>query len=133
MIQGHEREQGSAYSWRIFCSTEEKLMSETKCYVIADEHGVMRVANSRVMFDSVVAGFEQGHSPETIRQQYPSLSLEDVYGAITYYLANVEEVNEYMARQAAVWQHWRKKSEEQPAPVVELLRALRQSRVPEVS
>jgi len=108
-------------------------MSESKAYVRVDEHGVMRVADSRVMLDSVVAGFEQGYSPETIRQQYPALSLEDVYGAITYYLANRKEVDAYLERQAAVWQQWRSKSEEKPAPVVERLRALKKSRVSEAS
>ncbi len=87
-------------------------MSDTNQYVRVDEHGVMRVADSRVMLDSVVAGFQQGHSPETIRQQYPSLNLEEVYGAITYYLANFKEVNAYLERQAGVWQQWRKKSED---------------------
>jgi uncharacterized protein (DUF433 family) len=104
-------------------------MSVSKTYIRVDEHGVMRVADSRVMLDSVVASFAQGYLPETIRQQYPSLSLEDVYGAITYYLANREEVNAYLERQAAVWQQARSKSEEKPAPVVERLRALRKSRV----
>ena len=97
-------------------------MSEPKVYVRVDEHGVMRVADTRVMLDSVVAGFEQGHSPETIRQQYPSLSLEEVYGAIAYYLANLKEVDEYLKRQDAVWAESRHQSEEQPAPVVERLR-----------
>ena len=94
-------------------------MNDSKVYVCVDDQGVMRVGDSRVMLDSVVAGFEQGHSPETIRQQYPSLSLEDVYGAIhVHYLAHHKEVIAYLDRQAAVWQHWRNKSEEQPAGVV---------------
>jgi uncharacterized protein (DUF433 family) len=59
-------------------------MNEEKQYVRLDEHGAMRIGNSRVMLDSIVAGFEQGHSPETLQQQYPTLSLEEVYGAITY-------------------------------------------------
>ena len=42
------------------------------------------------MLDSVVAAFHQGHSAETIAQQYPALSLEEIYGAITYYLANIK-------------------------------------------
>lgn len=82
-------------------------------YARLDEHGVMRVADTRVMLDSIVAAFEQGHSPETIRQQYPSLTLEAVYGAITYYLAHPKEVHEYLNRQETVWQQWRAKSEEQ--------------------
>jgi uncharacterized protein (DUF433 family) len=97
-------------------------MAAPKAYVRVDEHGVMRVADSRVMLDSVVASFEQGYSPETIRQQYPSLSLEDVYGAITYYLANRKEVDDYLQRQAALWQQLRKESEEKPSPVIERLR-----------
>ena len=43
-------------------------------YVHVDEHGVMRVGNSRVMLDAVVAGFVQGYSPETIQRQFPALS-----------------------------------------------------------
>jgi uncharacterized protein (DUF433 family) len=59
-------------------------MSEEKSYVRVDEHGVLRVSDTRVMLDSVIAAFQQGHSPETIRQQYPALSLEEVYGSITH-------------------------------------------------
>ena len=43
-------------------------MSETKSYVRLDENGVLRVGAGRVMLDSVVAAFQQGHSAETIRQ-----------------------------------------------------------------
>ena len=60
-------------------------MNEKKLYVWVDEHGAMRIGHSRVMLDSIIAGFEQGHSPETLQQQYPTLSLEEVYGAITSY------------------------------------------------
>jgi uncharacterized protein (DUF433 family) len=78
-------------------------MQQSKSYVRTDEYGVMRVGATRVMLDSVVAGFQQGHSPETIQQQYPALSLEEVYGAIAWYLAHTEEAEQYLARQAAVW------------------------------
>ena len=71
-------------------------MNEERRYVRVDEHGAMRIGNSCVMLDSIVAGFEQGHSPETLQQQYPGLSLEKVYGAITYYLAHTDEVHTYL-------------------------------------
>ena len=99
-------------------------MNESKPYIRIDENGVMRVAGSRVMLDSVVAGFQQGHSPETIRQQYPALTLEEVYGAITYYLAHVDEVTEYLRRQDAVWEEARLKSQKRQNPVTERLCAL---------
>jgi uncharacterized protein (DUF433 family) len=107
-------------------------MQPLKSYVRADEHGVMRVGNSRVMLDSVVASFEQGYSPETIQQQYPALSLEEVYGAITWYLANADEVARYLERQNALWAQWRAKAAAHPGPVVQRLRAVREQKSPEV-
>jgi uncharacterized protein (DUF433 family) len=100
-------------------------MGSADRYVRTDEHGVMRVADTRVMLDSVIAGYKQGHSPETIRQQYPALTLEQVYGAITYYLAHQAQVDDYLRRQDALWQRLRREAESRPAPVVKRLRALR--------
>jgi uncharacterized protein (DUF433 family) len=102
-------------------------MNEEKLYVRLDEHGAMRIGNSRVMLDSIVAGFEQGHSPETLQQQYPTLSLEDVYGAITYYLAHTDQVHAYLKRQDELWEAWRARDETRSSPVVERLRARRAS------
>ncbi len=106
-------------------------MSEARPYVQCDEQGVMRVGHTRVMLDSIMAGFEQGHSPETIQQQYPSLSLEEVYGAITYYLAHTDEVTAYLKRQDEQWDSWRAKTMAHVSPVLERLRALRKLEAPE--
>jgi uncharacterized protein (DUF433 family) len=54
------------------------------------------IAGSRVSLDSIVYAFQQGSSPEEIQQDWPILSLEQVYGAITYYLANRAHVDEYL-------------------------------------
>jgi uncharacterized protein (DUF433 family) len=59
-------------------------MSQTKSYIRVDEHGVYRVPHTRVMLDSVVAPFRQGHSPETIQQPYSTVNFEAVYGSIAY-------------------------------------------------
>lgn len=103
-------------------------MPQAKSYVHTDDHGVMRVGATRVMLDSIVAGFQQGHSPETIQQQYPAVSLEEVYGTIAWYLAHAEEAEQYLARQAAVWEHEREKAARRPSPVVQRLRALREQK-----
>ena len=102
-------------------------------YVRTDEHGVMRIGQSRVVLDSVVAAFHQGHSPETIRQQYPSLRLEEVYGALTYYMAHLAEVGEYLQRQDELWERSRAKAEAAPGPVVERLRELQPTETREAS
>src|SRR5438874_13170627 len=100
-------------------------MNEEKSYVRVDEIGVYRVGGTRVMLDSVVAAFHQGHSPETIRQQYPALTLEEVYGSIAHYLAHSAEIDGYLQRQDTVWKRWQALAEERPSPVMERLRALR--------
>jgi uncharacterized protein (DUF433 family) len=102
-------------------------MLEARTYVRVDEHGVLRVGDTRVSLDSVVYSFRQGHAPETIRQQYSTLSLEEVYGALAFYLANREEVDRYLERQQQAWDQLRQKAEQQPPAVVERLRALQAS------
>lgn len=99
-------------------------MQAQKLYVQMDEHQVLRVANSGVMLDSIVASFQQGYSAEAIQQQYPALTLEEVYGAIAWVLANTEEVAQYMERQAAVWEQERAKAAARPSAVLQRLRAV---------
>jgi len=50
------------------------------------------LAGSRVPLAHIVRPFQDGGSPESIRWNYPSLTLEQVYGALTYYLAHKAEV-----------------------------------------
>ena len=108
-------------------------MQSLKSYIHTDEHGVLRVGQTRVMLDSVIASFEQGHSAETIQQQYPALSLEEVYGAIAWYLANPTEVTQYLQQQQAVWARWHAKAAAQPSAVRQRLRALQEADVHEPS
>ena len=93
-------------------------MTPVSDYVQTDEHGVLRVGNSRVMLDSVIAAYRQGHSAETIQQQFPSLSLGEVYGAIAHYLEHQPAIEDYLRRQQELWQQsreaWNARSGECP-------------------
>lgn len=60
---------------------------------VEQRNGGYYVAGTRVSLDSLVYSFKSGDSRETIRQIFPSLSLELVYGAIAFYLAHEEEVD----------------------------------------
>jgi uncharacterized protein (DUF433 family) len=99
-------------------------MQTSRVYVRQDESGVYRVGDTRVMLDSVVAAFHQGHSAETISQQYPSLSLEEVYGSIAYYLANQAVVDRYLRQQDELWKQGREQTGAVASPVVQRLRGL---------
>ena len=51
------------------------------------------VAGSRVPLATIVREFQHGQSPEAIRSAFPTLTLEQVYGAITFYLGHKDEVD----------------------------------------
>jgi uncharacterized protein (DUF433 family) len=104
-------------------------LSDSNGIIRIDSFGVMRVGDTRISLDSVVSAFLQGHSPVTIQEQYPGLTLEQVQKAVDYYLAHRSDVDEYLERQAEVWRKLREESEKNPAAVVDRLRALRLSEV----
>ena len=67
-----------------------------KSYV-EQRNGGYYVAGTRVSLDSLVYAFKRGASPESIKRSFPVLTLEQVYGAIAFYLAHQEEVDIYLA------------------------------------
>jgi uncharacterized protein (DUF433 family) len=54
------------------------------------------IAGSRVSLDSVVYAFLRGESPEGIVESFPALSLEQVFGAVAFYLAHREIIDAYL-------------------------------------
>jgi uncharacterized protein (DUF433 family) len=54
------------------------------------------ITGTRVSLDSIVYDFIDGMSPDTIAENFPVLTLEEVYGAIAFYLANRAEVDAYL-------------------------------------
>jgi uncharacterized protein (DUF433 family) len=63
--------------------------------------GVYWITGTRISLDSIIAAFNRGAAPETIRRSFPLLTLEEVYGAITFYLAHEKEIAEYLQRSDA--------------------------------
>jgi uncharacterized protein (DUF433 family) len=62
-----------------------------------DSSGALRIGGSRVLLELVVRAFEDGATPETIAQQYPTTTLADIYSVIAYYLRHRAEVDLYLA------------------------------------
>jgi uncharacterized protein (DUF433 family) len=54
------------------------------------------ISGTRVSLDSIVDTFKSGAAPESIRRSFPSLTLEEVYGAITFYLSHEQEIDNYL-------------------------------------
>jgi uncharacterized protein (DUF433 family) len=62
-----------------------------------DEHGVIRVADTKVSLESVVLAFDRGASAEEIVESFPTLDLGAVYGTLAYVLADRSAVDAYLA------------------------------------
>ena len=69
-------------------------------------NGGYYVRGHRVSLDSIVYNWREGQSAEEICDNFPTLKLVEVYGAITYYLAHRAEIDQYL-------KEWEAKYEEQ--------------------
>ena len=68
------------------------------------------IKNSRVSLDSVIYAFLNGVSPEGIAESFPVLTLEQIYGAITYYLAHKTQIDNYLQEGELLFQKRREAS-----------------------
>ena len=76
-------------------------MKDMQTQYVENTDGVYRLVGTRVSLDSIVYAFWQGQTAESIAQSFPVLTLEQVYGALTFYLANKSEVDAYLAEARA--------------------------------
>jgi uncharacterized protein (DUF433 family) len=56
------------------------------------------IIGTRVSLDSIVYAFLRGAAPESIAHSFPVLRLEEVYGAVTYYLSHKEDVDTHLGQ-----------------------------------
>lgn len=64
--------------------------------------GVVRVSGTRVPLETVVRAFHLGATPEEIVQDFPTVTLPQVYAVLAYYLAHRPEVDAYVAERATI-------------------------------
>jgi len=64
--------------------------------------GSFYLIGSRVPLARIVREFEHGESPDTIRAHFPTLSIEQVDGAITFYLRYKNAVEQDVAERERV-------------------------------
>ncbi len=89
----------------------------------------IRVKGTRVGIETILYDFiHRCRTPEEIAQSYPSVTLEQVYATILYYLHNREVVSKYIADWLE-WGHQQRKAQElNPPPAAARLRRLRAER-----
>lgn len=96
-------------------------------YVTQMPEGGWRIAGTRVSLDSIVHAYFDGSSPESIASDFPSLSLEQVHGALAFYLRHRVEIDQFLSTQSERWNELRQQQSKDP--LLERLRKARQGRV----
>ncbi|MCE9556719.1 MAG: DUF433 domain-containing protein [Planctomycetes bacterium] len=61
-----------------------------------DSQGVIRVKGTRIPLERVIDAFRAGDTPEQIAQDYDTLSIQQVYAVVNFYLQRREEVDAYL-------------------------------------
>lgn len=89
-----------------------------------DSTGALRVGASRVLLELVVRAFQDGATPETIVQRYPTTTLSDIYAVIAYYLRYREDIEAYLAEREKRAGEVRQRLEDRQGDLGELRRRL---------
>ena len=79
------------------------------------------LADSRVALDSIVYAFLAGETAESIAQSFPVLALEQVYGAIAFYLAHRETIDEYLLTRRSAYEQARRTTRQRDLPFYQKL------------
>src|ERR1700730_16153871 len=93
--------------------------------------GAYRVGATRVSLDSLVYLFREGMSAESMVDSYPALTLEQVHGALAFYLANQKEIDTYLAEGQRTAESQHQQSRQENAELIaKLQRARHASQIP---
>jgi uncharacterized protein (DUF433 family) len=83
----------------------------------------IRIKGTRIGIETVLYDFiHRGDAPEAIAARYPSLTLEQVYATITYYLHEPDRIGAYLTEWLDHGRRIREAQEQNPPPVMRKLR-----------
>src|SRR2546430_5330460 len=75
----------------------ESWMRFPESHYISQEDGALRIEGTRVGLSSIIAGFQEGQSPETLADEFPTVTRAQVYGVIACCLENKELIDDFFA------------------------------------
>jgi len=90
----------------------------------------IRLKGTRVGIETILYNFiNRERSPETIAQTYPTVTLEQVYATILYYLHNKEAVEKYLTDWIEWGREMRRQQDANPSPEILRLRKIKAERL----
>jgi uncharacterized protein (DUF433 family) len=100
-------------------------------FLSQDRYGYIHLAGHRIGLRHIVELYNDGFTPEMLREQFPTLPLALVHKVIAFYLENRAEVDAYVQRSREALD--RQASAPQPGPDAAELRRRMQARRPKES
>ena len=89
----------------------------------------IRLKGSRIGIESVLYEYiYREQLPDSLATRFPTLSLDQIYATILYYLNHRKKMDAYMKDWLTYGQRMRSEQEENPPPVVVRLQALKAKR-----
>ena len=86
----------------------------------------IRIKGHRIGIENVLYQYiHRAQTPEEITVRFPSLTLEEVYATILYYLHNKEQVDKYIADWLEFGRRAREEQERHPSPAILRLRKIK--------
>jgi len=104
-----------------------KTKSRATASYVVKRNGAYRINGSRVSLDSVVYAFRDGQSPESIQISFPALTLEQIYGAIAFYLRHRQAVDKYLRKTEGKYESLRQASRAKNPELYERLARFREA------
>jgi len=106
---------------------DKKPISLSEYFDFLDSDDI-RIKGTRVGIETILEDYLNAASPEEIAVRYPTVTLEQVYATITYYLRNKHNIDQYLERwRNYVEQSWQNQ-EEHPSPAIKRLREIKRQR-----
>ncbi|MYC78832.1 DUF433 domain-containing protein [Candidatus Poribacteria bacterium] len=72
---------------------------ELKDYFDFNSEIDIRIKGHRISIQHVLNQYRQGKGTDELRRRFPTLSMEEIYATILYYLTNKEEIEAYLERE----------------------------------
>lgn len=88
-----------------------------------DEHGAIRIGDTRMLLELVIRAYQRGETPEGIVDSYSTLSVADVYAVISYYLSHQAEIDAYVRQRDDLAKEIRQQIEANMTPEQKAFRA----------
>jgi uncharacterized protein (DUF433 family) len=89
----------------------------------------IRIKGHRIGIETILYEYiHRAQTPEEIAAAFPTLTLEQVYATILYYLHNQEQMDAYMTAWLEHGQRMRAEQERHPTPLMRKLRQIKAER-----